>query len=434
MFFKINRGTQEIGGSCVEVWSSNTRIIVDMGMPLVDKNRKEFNFNKYKNLDTDDLITQNILPNIKGLYNKEEKPIDGLLISHPHLDHFGFINFVNERVKTYLGEATHKIIEISNIFTTSNYQIKNYEYFEKEKSFQIGDIKITPFWNDHSAFDSYSFLIQANGKSIFYSGDFRGHGRKEKVFKWFTNNAPQNVDYLLLEGTQIGRNTKISKTETDIENEFSKIFSEKDKINLVYSSGQNIDRLVSIFKACSKTNKIFVIDVYIAGLLKELSKFAKLPFPSNSFKNIKVMYPYYTCKKLKNSGKEKILFQFKKYKITKEEISQQRNNIVMMVRSSFQKDLKKTENIEGGNLIYSMWEGYLQKESTKKFIEYLKKRKFKIHKIHTSGHADIESLKRMVNSIKPKKIIPIHTFSANKYQSLFDFPVQFVNDDEEISL
>ena len=36
MNLKIHRGTQEIGGSCIEVWSNNTRIVLDFGMPLVE--------------------------------------------------------------------------------------------------------------------------------------------------------------------------------------------------------------------------------------------------------------------------------------------------------------------------------------------------------------------------------------------------------------
>ena len=46
-----------------------------------------------------------------------------------------------------------------------------------------------------------------NGKN--FSGD---SNRKSKVFKWFTHNAPKNVDYLLMEGTQLGRKSKIEKS------------------------------------------------------------------------------------------------------------------------------------------------------------------------------------------------------------------------------
>ena len=434
MNFKIHRGTKEIGGSCVEVWTSNTRIIIDMGMPLVDANRDQFNFKKYENLTTRELIKQNILPDIKGLYNDNQNLVAGVLISHSHLDHFGLMNYVSKDIKTYLGEATHKLIEISNIFTHSNYQLTNFTYFKKEEFFQIGDFKITPYWNDHSAFDSYSFLIEANGKSVFYSGDFRDHGRKSKVFKRFLHNAPQNVDYLLLEGTTIGRKTIKDKTEIEIEDELFKVFSEPQKINLVYTAGQNIDRLVSIFKAAQKIKKLFVIDVYIAAILTELSKFSRLPFPSNSFKNIKVMFPYYSCKKLKNEGNENILYQFKKYKITKEEISNQANDIVMIVRPSMKIDLEKIDNLKGGNLIYSMWEGYLQNEYTAKFIDYFKNINFKIHNIHTSGHADLVALQKLVEAIDPKNIIPIHTFEGNLYQDIFRSNVIQCNDGDVINV
>lgn len=39
--------------------------------------------------------------------------------------------------------------------------------------------------------------------------------------------------------------------------------------------------------------------------------------------------------------------------------------------------------------------------------------------IHTSGHADIGALKQMVSAIKPKAIVPIHTFSGSEYQKIF---------------
>lgn len=433
MNFKIHRGTKEIGGSCVEVWTENTRILLDFGMPLVEKDGSEFDFRKYKTLNVNELIERGVLSDIEGLYDNSKNLIDGVIISHPHQDHYGLSNFINEDVQYYLGEATHKLIEINNIFTSQEIHLKKTTYFEKSKKFGIGDISITPYWVDHSAFDSYSFLVKANGKSLFYSGDFRSHGRKAKVFKWFTHNAPQRVDYLLLEGTTIGRGSKAFKTEIEIENEFTKLFKESDKLNLIYVSGQNIDRLVSIWRACIKTKKILVVDVYVATVLKELSKFANIHYPSKSFKNLKVIFPYYTSRRLKNEGKEKILYQFKNFKITKEEISNQSEKIVMIVRPSMQKDLEHINGIDGGNLIYSMWEGYLKKSNTKKFLDYLTDRKFTIHHIHTSGHADIETLKKMVEVIKPKSIVPIHTFESKDYKNIFKVPVKELKDREIVS-
>ena len=430
MKFKIHRGTKEIGGSCVEVWTEQAKILLDFGMPLVEKDGKEFDFRKYKNMNSDELVNKGILPNIDGLYDNSKNTIDGVIVSHPHQDHYGLINFINDDVQYYLGEATHKIIKLNNLFTPQEVYLKNTNYFEKSKKFKVGDISITPYWADHSAFDSYSFLVEANGKSLFYSGDFRSHGRKTKAFYWFTHNAPKNVDYLILEGTTITRGNKNNKTEFEIERDLIKLFEQKEKINLIYTSGQNIDRIVSIYSACIRANKIFVVDVYIATILKELSEFAKIPYPSKEFKNLKVMFPYYTSRRLKNEGNEKILYQFKNYKITKEEISEQSDKIVMIVRPSMQKDLENINGIECGNLIYSRWEGYLKKSDTIKLIDYLVNKKFTLHKIHTSGHADIQTLKKIVEAIKPKNIVPIHTFEGDKYKDIFNEPIIKLMDEE----
>jgi len=97
-------------------------------------------------------------------------------------------------------------------------------------------------------------------------------------------------------------------------------------------------------------------------------------------------------------------------------------------------DLDHIPNIDGGNLIYSLREGYLQKENTKKFIEYLSNKQFKLYKVHTSGHADIDTLTQMVNAIRPKKIIPIHTFSGHEYKKFFDYPILEIKDGEEITI
>ncbi len=430
MKFKIHRGAKEIGGSCVEVWTYNTRILLDFGMPLVEKDGKEFDFGKYKTLTSNELIKKAVLPNIEGLYDNSKNFIDGVIISHPHQDHYGLTNYLNENVHYYLGEATHKIIELNNLFTPQEIHLKNTSYFEKEKTFKIGDISITPYWADHSAFDAYSFLVEADGKSLFYSGDFRAHGRKAKAFYWFTHNAPKDVDYLLLEGTTISRASKPFKTESEIEDELIEIFKQKEKINLIYTSGQNIDRLVSIYRACKRTGKTFVVDVYVAKVLKELSKYAGIPYPSDNFENLKVMYPFFTCRRLTNEGNEKVLYEFKNFKITKEEISNHSEGIAMIVRPSMQKDLENINGIENGNLIYSMWEGYFSKPDTKKFVDYLTKKGFTLHKIHTSGHADTKALKKMVEAIKPKNIVPIHTFEGNKYRDMFKEPIVELKDGE----
>ena len=433
MKFKIHRGTKEIGGSCVEISTINSNILIDFGMPLVDSEGGQFSFKKYEKMNSTELVSEGILPNIDGLYDNSKSLVDGILISHAHLDHYGLGDYVNESIPFYLSEATHKIIELGNIFTPQNIQLENFKFFTRQDTFTIGDFSITPYWMDHSAFDSYSFLIEADGKRVFYSGDFRSHGRKVKYFKWFLNNAPKDIDYLIMEGTTLGRDYIKSKTEEMIENELFEVFKSTDNLNAIYTSGQNIDRLVSIYKACLKANRILVVDVYIAKVLKELSKFAKIPFPSPSF-NIKVIFPYYTSNRLTKQGNESILFEFSKYKVTKEEISENISKYVMVVRPSMIKDLDRIKGLNCGNIIYSMWNGYLKKDNIKELIDYFTTKDFKFHNIHTSGHADKSSLIDLTNALKPRYIIPIHTFNSNDYKDAFLYDILPISDEEEVNL
>ena len=408
MNFKIHRGTKEIGGSCVEIWTQSTRIVVDFGMPLVNPDKTKFDSRAIKNLSAKELLRKRILPEIKDLY--ENKCNTSLLLSHAHQDHFGLIKYVNKNCKIYLGRATQKLIEITSIFTT-------------------------PYLMDHSAFDSYAFLIKADGKSLFYSGDFRIHGRKTKAFDWFSYNIQKNIDYVLLEGTTIGRFDKKFPTESEIETEFVDTFKASKGINLIYTSGQNIDRLVSIYRACKRTGKTLAIDFYIANVLKDLSEFATIPYPSNNFPEIKVFFPYRLSRMISNKGDENLLYRFKDYKITKEQIGEQFAKTVMIVRPSMLNDLENIKGLEDGIFIYSMWDGYKKEKTTKKFIDFLVSKGVTEKQIHTSGHADRDALKRMIEVLNPKNLVPIHTFEGDEYEKIFTgTKVLKINDNETVTI
>jgi len=68
MNFKIHRGTKEIGGSCVEIWTESTRIVVDFGMPLVNPDKTQFDSRAIKNLSVNELVSKGILPDINPTF------------------------------------------------------------------------------------------------------------------------------------------------------------------------------------------------------------------------------------------------------------------------------------------------------------------------------------------------------------------------------
>ena len=54
----IHRGTHEIGGSCVELCSGNTRMIIDLGMPLVYADMSAFDWGNHKKSTLSQLIDE----------------------------------------------------------------------------------------------------------------------------------------------------------------------------------------------------------------------------------------------------------------------------------------------------------------------------------------------------------------------------------------
>jgi len=51
--------------------------------------------------------------------------------------------------------------------------------------------------------------------------------------------------------------------------------------------------------------------------------------------------------------------------------------------------------------------------------------------IHSSGHASIDDLKLLANSIKPKQLVPIHTFYPDQYKKHFQNVIELSDGDEK---
>jgi ribonuclease J len=434
MRFKIHRGIKESGGSCVEVWTATTHIVIDFGMPLVNFDRTSVNLRHLDKFRPDELTGQETLPDIPSLFQNGSNI--ALLLSHANQDHYGLSNYVSSDCPIYLGKATCKLIELTNAFINRDWTMENLHHFESGKTFTILDIAITPYLMDHAAFDAYAFMIQADGKSLFFCGDFRIHGRKKNAFDWSGYHPEKAVDYLLVERTSIDRQDSNFPTETEVETALVETFQQTEGITLIYCSALNIDRLVSVYRAGKQTGKIVVIDFYIANILADLAKLGyDLPYPSKEFPEIKVRFPTAFQKIVIIHGKDELANRFNNYRITIPEIKAHYKNVVATVRPSMTSDITSFRKLSGGTLIYSQWGGYKKEQYVSDFLEYLSGNGMTIKDIHTSGHADLAGLKKMIEVLRPKCIVPIHTFEGDEYEKLFDGKnVVLVHDREEVTV
>ena len=56
-----------------------------------------------------------------------------------------------------------------------------------------------------------------------------------------------------------------------------------------------------------------------------------------------------------------------------------------------------------------MWAGYKEQSAMKEFIDECQKLGLRVVDLHTSGHADPDTIRTLIEHVNPKEIIPIHT-------------------------
>jgi ribonuclease J len=62
-----------------------------------------------------------------------------------------------------------------------------------------------------------------------------------------------------------------------------------------------------------------------------------------------------------------------------------------------------------------MWQGYRDRNYQQKFEKWLSEKSFNCTFLHTSGHATVSDIRRLIDGLNPKKIVPIHTMQPNAF-------------------
>ncbi len=247
-------------------------------------------------------------------------------------------------------------------------------------------------------------LCEADGERVLYSGDFRSNGRKS--FDKLLRELPKNVDKLICEGTVLSRDGYKAITEKELEEKAVKLFQNTRGPIFVLQSSANIDRIVTMYRAAKRTNRIFLEEVYMASIATA----AGTSIPNPDFNDV---YAFIT-----SPTKYNMLSKFT-HKAGKSFI--RKKPFVMCVRNSmlrYLKSLQSKMSFENGLLVYSFWNGYRETESMKEFLSECEKLGLKIVTLHTSGHADEQTLKEFIETINPKVLVPIHTENAKRFKEI----------------
>jgi phosphoribosyl 1,2-cyclic phosphodiesterase len=137
-------------GNCAVVASSTTRILVDAGLSC----RETFT-------------------RVRALGERPEQ-ISAILITHEHSDHVAGLQRLATKLKVpvFMTAPTHHAWNRSMRDEEGKTpELRKVEHFAAGRSFQVGDIAVTPFTIPHDAADPVGFTFRTEGVKIGFATD-----------------------------------------------------------------------------------------------------------------------------------------------------------------------------------------------------------------------------------------------------------------------
>lgn len=399
MQITIYRATQ-IGGQITRISTAHASIIIDLGHNLPNHAEDEDAY------DNDRAIAE------------ITKDCSAILYTHYHGDHIGLFHHVPNNIPQYIGEVAKQVVcrkykqlcclrapSLQQKYCRALTVASKMHTFHENQTLHFGDIIVTPYFASHSAYDAYMFLIEADGKRILHTGDFRGHGYLSKGLLPIIQKYIGQVDALIIEGTMLARKDETILTESVLSQKAAELIKEH-KYVFVHCSSTDMERLAS-FKNATR------------------SMFSKRPLLADEYqKDILALFS-------ETAGKKSPCFDFGKIytyseKNPKLKAWMQEKGFTMFIRASasFNRLLDlilPMLPVEGKPLlIYSMWDGYINRDDTRnEDYVYLQKRFAEVVQLHTSGHATADTLRRVCELTNPRlAILPIHRDKGTDLSSI----------------
>jgi ribonuclease J len=462
-------GVNEIGGNKILLADQDTRLFLDFGMSFNLANRFFDEYMKPRNCNgVHDLLELGLLPNLEGLYRcdylehrrcsfKPEPDFDGVLLSHAHMDHGAYIHYLREDIPLYCTQASKDILQSIEETGASgkNEYVARKEAFairpsggdfvrprDREKyprtyhvvkdSFEVGELGAELYNVCHSLEGAASFILHSEAGSIVYTGDLRFRGYKGYLSREFVQRAAEADPVVLIcEGTRIASSP--SKDEQTVLEEAVSEVEKTDNLVIVNFPIRDTDRLSSFLQVARQTGRELVVNLKQAYLL-ELFEKSGVPAPTIDDDNIQIYIPRKSYGVFRDARfTEKI--QKEDYKTWQREFLE-RSNIVSAqdIRENQQDYIFRCDYYEltelidiqpgaGSCYIRSTCEPFdeqseLDKKRVEQWLRHFNLCPYK--QIHASGHMERNEIKKTIETINPKILIPVHTENATEFEKLHD--------------
>lgn len=383
MYIRIHRGTSQIGGNLIEIGTTQTRILFDAGtnLPPLDGREEENSIE------------------IEGL-TCGKPAFDWVFLSHHHNDHCGLAERILPGIPILSGEETHRILNVISDFTDSP-RPEIHLHFKSGHTIQLDDIRVTPIGVDHSAVDAYMFLVQADGKSVLYTGDYRAVEQIPAQIRKLLEG--RKLDILISEGTNVriekqGKNAP--QDENQVEQRACDLMKQYDGTVFVLCSSTNEERIRAMHRAANAVGRTVCEDLFLTAVRTQREE------------NTLRFVAHYTS--AEKSPRTYAYFQryFKQRELLgAESLAKLPGKKAVFVRTSmipFFKNYLACRPDEKNLLIYSIWQGYRETHTVKDLLAFCGAQGIDVSSLHCSGHAYRNTIQEMICKLEPQALIPIH--------------------------
>jgi len=388
-------------------------------------------------------------------YEKLPEPgIDAIFLTHAHYDHHGNIPFLSPKIPLYGTPETLCFYRQSwiNSYIGSDGFLRNLyvnnEHFRQEKvglreiahdaAVAVKGTKVTALRVDHSIPGACGFLVETSGgKKIAITGDFRMHGAMERrdltlsFIKAVKDRGPS--DLLIAEGTNIDEySSEAEEAESGwsvkkfILTEASLAF-ERGAMVVVGVSGNNIERIDSIYEVAKELGAKLHMSVYNASLLEKLRATGAFAAPDHVVNNLKdndavVIYERYGGEFAKKFGGDAGA-GYARHKV--EDYggaagAALKEKAIMLLYEGDIPLLSAIKPAAGSKYIRSSWEPFNDEQVTdhKRLRNWLNLFGLTYHHIHASGHIYGPQLKEAIREMSPKLLAPVHTLQPALFNDI----------------
>jgi ribonuclease J len=482
----VHGGAGEIGGNKILVADDTHRVFLDFGMSFTKMGDfyEEF-LQPRTNSGLRDLLALGVLPAIDGIYRqdllefdrlketladlgvpdaslwaadvrsyKEVKErdgrpaIDGVVVSHAHMDHFQHVSMLDESVPVFCSETTKAVMEtaeevgrgtfgadVINVDKRSITTQGSAAFFpgtpkvevepvqrpvnavSVETPFQVGAMEAELHPVDHSVPGATAVVLRTGERRIVYTGDIRFHGTAGHLSRQFREAlAGSRPDVLITEGTRIEKEEPDS--ESEVREECTRLVSQAGSaLAMVAFAWKDTTRYQTMIDVARETGRTLVISPKLAYLTHKLSWLPDAPVrPAREEPNVKVY--------LKRKGS--MLYSKSDYVGSKYDMGYStewdRKNASTI----------RTEHYESGVRAYDIaadpgryllhldvgavsepfnMEMELDKNRLRRWLQHfgVNPPDFEPRYAHASGHASGPELLEMIREIRPKMLVPVHT-------------------------